>query len=119
MLHPPLTPTTSTTTLLGMTDWVQPVDHHCGAQIKKVMQALYKVEVQVNFKEWRSFQANGSLSRRNRRLHMANWLTIAWIYLQQHPQMIEDSFKHTILVKLDGSHELKYRGLDTYNPPSM
>jgi hypothetical protein len=81
------------------------------------MGALYKVEVQVNFKEWRSYEATGALSQRNRRVHMANWLAHAWNFLQLHPEMIEDSFKHTVLVKLDGTHELKYKGLDKYDPP--
>jgi hypothetical protein len=83
-----------------------------------VIGALYKVEVQVNFKEWRSYEATGALSQRNRRWHMANWLAYAWAFLKLHPEMIEDSFKQTVLVKLDGTHELKYKGLDKYDPPS-
>jgi len=49
---------------------------------------------------------------------MANWLKYAWEFLQLHPEIIEDSFKQTVLVKLDGTHELKYKGLDKYDPPS-
>jgi hypothetical protein len=83
-----------------------------------VIGALYKVEVQVNFKEWRSYEATGALSSRYRRWHMANWLAYAWEFLKLHPEMIEDSFTQTVLVKLDGTHELKYKGLDKYDPPS-
>ncbi len=100
-----------------MTDLLQPVDNHVGAHCKTIISALYKVEVEINFQEWRGYQANKSLSAQMRRLHMARWLSVAWAHLKEYPHIIHQSFIHTVLVKLDGTHELVYRGLDGYQPP--
>jgi hypothetical protein len=36
----------------GLTDLLQPVDNHVGAHTKRIIAALYKIEVELNFKEW-------------------------------------------------------------------
>ena len=101
----------------GLTDLLQPVDNHVGARTKAIIAALYKVEVEVNFQEWRGYQSNGSLSAGMRRRHMARWLALAWEWLKANPYIIHQSFVHTVLVKLDGTHELVYRGLENYEVP--
>jgi hypothetical protein len=92
------------------------VDHHVGAFTKSIMAALYKVEVELNFSEWRGYQSNKSLAAGMRRRHMARWLSVAWNHLKANPHIIHQSFVHTVLVKLDGTHTLVYRGLDSYEP---
>lgn len=83
------------------------------------MGALYRIELELNYDEWRNYQDNEALSASNRRKLMARWLDVAWKFLKNHPYIIHQAFKHTVLVKLDGTHELRYRGLPEYNPPSF
>ena len=101
----------------GLTDLLQPVDNHVGAHVKLIIAGLYKVEVEVNFQEWRGYQANKSLSAGMRRRHMGRWLATAWEWLKANPHIIHQSFVHTVLVKLDGTHNLVYRGLEKYEVP--
>lgn len=103
--------------ILGLTDLLQPVDAHVAAKTKKLMAALYKVELELNYEEWRNHRESGALSAQNRRMLMARWLSTAWAEVTKNPYLLESSFKHTVLVKLDGTHELKYRGLPGYEPP--
>jgi hypothetical protein len=103
-----------------MTDLLQPVDHHVGAMMKKYIAALYKVEVELNYDEWRGYKANESLAAGRRRVYMAKWLARAWAFIQQdeNKTVLEQAFVSTVLVKLDGSHQLSYRGLPDYQPPA-
>ena len=102
-----------------MTDLLKPVDSHVAARTKQMMSALYKVELELNYDEWRSHQASGALSASNRRKLMAKWLDVAWHHLKENPHILQQAFVHTVLVKLDGSHDLRYRGLDGYQPPKI
>jgi hypothetical protein len=121
--------------VVGCTDLL-PVDHHLGARMKQIINTLYKVEVEINYAEWRQYQENGNiwlyldtrskflccsgtLSASRRRVMMARWVQIAWKHIVDNPKMIHDSFVHTVLIKLDGSHEIKIRGLDIYQPPTV
>lgn len=105
----------------GMTDLLQPVDHHVGALMKKYIAALYKVEVELNYDEWRGYKANESLAAGRRRVYMATWLERAWRFIQDNDNksVLENAFVSTVLVKLDGSHQLSYRGLPDYQPPAV
>jgi hypothetical protein len=104
-----------------MTDLLQPVDHHVGATMKKYISALYKVQVELDYDEWRGYKANSSLAAGKRRLYMARWLDMAWKFIQEdeNKHVLEQAFVSTVLVKLDGSHSLSYRGLPDYQPPAM
>lgn len=102
-----------------MTDLLQPVDSHVAARTKQIMASLYKIEVELNYEEWRSHQTTGALSAMNRRKLMARWLDVAWKHLIEHPHILTQAFAHTVLVKLDGTHELRYRGLPDYQPPHI
>jgi hypothetical protein len=96
------------------------VDHHVGAYVKKLMASLYKVQVELNYEMWRGYKTNKSLGARMRRMHMATWLAIAWKHLQgEGSYIVEQAFVSTVLVKLDGSHNLSYRGLPGYQPPTF
>ena len=99
------------------TDVVQPVDHNVGAKLKEIMKALYKIEVEVNYDEWRDYQANASLSASRRRILMATWLDEAWGLLREYDDFFFKSFLHTVLVKTDGSHEFNFRGYHKPYPP--
>ena len=103
----------------GLTDLLQPVDSHVAAHVKNLMAAMYKIELELNYAEWRSYQATGALSAMKRRMLMARWLSTAWKHVKAHPYILEQAFKHTVLVKLDGSHSLRYRGLPDYEPPQF
>lgn len=103
----------------GLTDLLQPVDSHVGAYVKRLMSGFYKVELEQNYEAWRDYQATGALSEMRRRMLMAGWLDSAWKIVKENPHICEQAFKHTVLIKLDGSHELRYRGLPDYNAPKM
>jgi hypothetical protein len=105
----------------GMTDLLQPVDHNVGATMKKYIAALYKVQVELNYDEWRGYKANSSLAVGKRRVLMATWLERAWRFIQldENKHVLEQAFVSTVLVKLDGSHQLSYRGLPDYQPPAI
>ena len=105
--------------LTGLTDLLQPVDSHVAAHIKHLMSVLYKIELEMNYEEWRSYQTSGALSAMKRRMLMARWLHEAWRFMKLNPYVIHQAFRHTVLVKLDGSHDLRYRGLDNYQPPNV
>ena len=47
--------------ILGLTDLLQPVDAHVAAKTKKLMAALYKVELELNYEEWRFITARAAL----------------------------------------------------------
>jgi hypothetical protein len=52
---------------------------------------------------------------------MATWLERAWRFIQldENKHVLEQAFVSTVLVKLDGSHQLSYRGLPDYQPPAI
>ena len=92
------------------TDIVQPVDHNVGAKLKEIMKGLYKIEVELNYDEWRDYKSNKALSASRRRVLMATWLDAAWGFLKLQEDFLYTSFLHTVLIKLDGTHEFKFRG---------
>jgi hypothetical protein len=100
----------------GCTDVVQPIDHHVGAYLKKAMQRFYKLELELRLPEWRNYQSNDSLSASRRRILMAQWLNAAWPILKAKAKFIRSAFESTgVLIRLDGSHEIKIRNL----PPNL
>jgi hypothetical protein len=80
----------------GLTDLLQPVDHHVGAQLKRIMNGFYKIELELNYDDWRNYKRNKSLDAMHRRVLMATWLDAAWGHLKDHPKVLEDSFTHTV-----------------------
>lgn len=91
----------------GCTDLIQPVDHGVGAHMKYLMNKLYKIELEVDYELWRQYQESGALSAPRRRMLMASWLSTAWSFMQAHPEILHKSFTSTVLIRKDGSHELK------------
>lgn len=84
----------------GLTDLLQPVDHHVGALLKRIMNGLYKVELELNYDMWRNYKNNASLAAPKRRMLLALWLDTAWSYMRKNPQVLEDSFSHTVFLYL-------------------
>jgi hypothetical protein len=127
----------------GCTDLLQPVDHHFGAQLKNIMNQFYKVsnsllrtilcpacemrhaivlryvqsELEDNFDAWRDYTNNSSLSDSQRRIYLAQWLDLSWGLLRHYRGFIRKCFDPTVLVKKDGSHELRLKRLHrAYTP---
>ena len=98
----------------GCTDLVQPVDHGVGAILKNIMNVLYQVELEVNYAAWRSYKTSNAMSASRRRILMATWLSHAWGELRIRSDILYKTFSSTVLVKRDGTHNLKMRGLEAY-----
>ena len=101
----------------GCTDVLQPVDHHFGALLKKVMNEFYKVELELNFAEWRDYTANKTLSQSNRRMYMGLWLNMAWGVLRTQGSFISKTFANTVLITKAGHHALKLTRLNRVYKP--
>jgi hypothetical protein len=60
------------------------------------MNGFYKIELELNYDDWRNYKRNKSLDAMHRRVLMATWLDAAWGHLKDHPKVFEDSFTHTV-----------------------
>jgi len=100
----------------GCTDLCQPVDHGVGAELKRLMNSFYKIELELNFAEWRQYKDTKSLSPSKRRILMATWLSHAWGILRTRRDFLRSCFTSTCLVRRDGSHSLKMKGVNDYPP---
>ena len=98
----------------GCTDLIQPVDHGVGAILKNIMNQFYQVELEVNYDAWRQYKTSNAMSACRRRIMMATWLSHAWGLLRTKRDILHKAFSSTVLVKQDGTHHLKMRGLESY-----
>ena len=98
----------------GCTDLLQPVDHGVGAILKNIMNQFYQVELEVNYDAWRQYKTSNAMSACRRRIMMATWLSHAWGLLRTKRDILHKAFSSTVLVKQDGTHHLKMRGLESY-----
>ena len=74
-------------------------------------------ELQYNFAAWRDYTTNSSLSESQRRIYLAQWLDLTWGLLRHYRAFIRKCFDATVLVKKDGSHELRLKRLHrAYKP---
>ena len=103
----------------GCTDLVQPVDHGVGGYVKHLMNALYKVELELNYDEWRDYKSNESLAAPRRRMMMALWLSKVWAHMElpEHSKIFKSSFDDTVLIDKAGKHSLKIPGIPNYRFP--
>lgn len=104
----------------GCTDVIQPIDHHVGAFLKLTIGKLYRIELEINFALWRDYKSNKVLCAGKRRVFMATWLDLAWEVLKTEHHLIRQSFESTgVLVRLDGTHNIKIRGLPEGKIPKI
>ena len=108
-VYPVLTPA-------NCTDVTAPVDHHIGAAIKAKMRIMYEVWID----QWER-DGEPPLSASDRRLLLANWVSVAWEELKANgAHLIRQSFVETgFLVARDGSenHLIKMAGVKGYTVP--
>ena len=75
--------------------------------MKKIMNEFYKIELELNFAEWREYKENKSLSSSKRRMMMALWLDLTWGLLRTQGTFIRKCFVNTVLISKEGYHGLK------------
>ena len=102
------------------TDVLQPVDHHVGAWLKHMMGRFYATELELDINSWRNHSTSGQLSATRRRVFMATWLDLSWSVLKTKTAFIRKAFESTgCLIKLDGTHGIKIRQLDSHLIPTF
>ena len=97
------------------TDVTAPVDHHIGAALKTKIRLMYEHWIE-------GWEAAGEpkLSAGDRRLLLAQWVSVAWESLCRDKYLIRQSFVQTgFLVARDGSenHLIKMAGIENYDVP--
>lgn len=97
------------------TDVTAPVDHHVGANLKEKIGVMYDhwVEGWERAKE-------PELSAGDRRLLLANWVSVAWDSIQENEHLLRQAFVETgFLVAKDGSenHLIDMAGKEDYTVP--
>ena len=102
------------------TDLIAPIDHHVGKWLKDKMKKRYCAALSEHWETWRDSSQNDSLAAPKRRMMMAGWLDDAMNELKD-PKMasfLYASFDSTgVLVKRDGTHNIKIRGGKDYKFP--
>ena len=101
-------------------DLIAPIDHHVGKWLKDKMKKRYCAALSEHWETWRDSSQNDSLAAPKRRMMMAGWLDDAMNELKD-PKMasfLYASFDSTgVLVKRDGTHNIKIRGGKDYKFP--
>jgi hypothetical protein len=98
----------------GCTDLLQPVDHGVGALLKSIMKIFYAAELEVNYDARRHYSSSKALHPSQRRILMATWLSHAWGLVRTKQDLLSSTFSSTVLVRRDGTHNLKIKGLHSY-----
>ena len=63
--------------------------------------------LEVNFDGWRNYKNSGSLSDSQRRMHLAEWLSISWSLIRTQHDFIRKCFDATVLVQKSGENRLR------------
>jgi hypothetical protein len=99
------------------TDVVAPVDHHVGAQFKRIMSRYYHAQVAKNQDSWNLPPKEGGLSASMRRQYMACWAAAAWLELKGQTSFLKSAFTSTgwLLPKdRSGDGAIKIPGVPDY-----
>ena len=98
------------------TDVTAPVDHHIGAPLKTKVRVMYEHWIET----WER-TGEKKISAGERRVLLAQWVSVAWESLKQDEYLLIQSFVQTgLLVAKDGSenHLIKMAGVENYDVPS-
>lgn len=102
------------------TDLIAPIDHHVGKWLKDRIKRRYSAALAQNWETWRDAAQNQSLAAPKRRMMLAGWLDDAMDDLKDptNAGFLYASFDSTgVLIKRDGTNNIKMRGGENYRFP--
>lgn len=100
------------------TDVIAPCDHHVFKHLKELIKEFYRKVSEEQRAIWADSKNNDSLSQSNKRILIAQWVSIAWesMCTAQNTNLFSSAFTSTgFLMKLaDPGAEIKIKGLPSY-----
>jgi hypothetical protein len=102
------------------TNVIAPCDHHVFLRLKELLKAFYRQISQTQRAVWADCKNNDSLSQSNKRIQIAQWVSVAWTDMcTNHEKLFTNAFTSTgFLMKLaDPGADIKIKGLDNYPGP--